>query len=148
MDIGKSLTDEIRRRDARVAELERQRSEISEKIRTLQAEQRVLKGWLKNTPDFLTQASSNGAVKDGPTPTEGVDELVDQKPGITRADLIDELETVVASDSANVRSILSSTVSRRIREKKMWQDREERLWPWDHPRAVEGREVLDMMDQT
>lgn len=135
------LAEEDRQLEERQRSLVQRVAHLQAELQEVAAERAVIRRWQQDPPGFVAQFSLGApdARADpflaGPSPMEGVDQLVAEEPGIQRIEAIDRLERVVESNSPNVRSILSSSISRRVKQRRIWQSEEERLWPWGHPDA-------------
>ena len=94
---------------------------------------------------FLTQASeilsgpNEDEHDDRPSPTAAVLALVDETPGITRAELISRLEGTVRSKSPRPDRVISAAVSRGKKEGTFWEGAGGRLYRYEHPEAIKAR---------
>ena len=144
------LADEAKRLDARDQQLTAEIDARERERRDIRAERAVVERWRRDPPQFLTQigigdeAGSPPFMADKthlPSPTIAVDALIGEEPGLARREVVDRLENAVNSGSPNVRTVLSSAISRRITQEKVWQDEDGHLWPWDHADAVYQRSM-------
>lgn len=82
--------------------------------------------------------------EDVPTPSEAVDRLVHQYPGIRKKTFADvATERGLESEARDPRNVLLTALRRRVRDEKVWEDPKSRLWPWDHEKAQQLRQALD-----
>jgi hypothetical protein len=72
-------------------------------------------------------------------PSAAIDELVHNEPGLTRKEVADRLENKVTSTAKNVRAILFTHMRRREQAGEYFKDPKGRLFPKQHPVAVEAR---------
>ena len=128
MDSMNSLREEFSRARKAVADLASQYRHIGNQLEEKRAELRVMDKWLRNPPEFLTPSRRSDLL----SPTEAVDELVVEIPGLKRKAVIDRLEEKVDSDSPNIRSMISSAISRRIKAGDIVQTDDKRLFPKGH----------------
>lgn len=133
VDSSNPLVDEIRRRQIRLTRLRRQHQLTENEISEVSAEVRILQEWSSDMPDFVSLPK--GKSREGlPTPSDAVDEIVAENPGIERTEVMDRLEDAVNSDSSNVRTVISSAISRRVRSGQIIQTAADgRLWSKDDP---------------
>lgn len=126
--------------------LDRRLREIDEAILRLQTERDILAGWQKNPPGPTRPVSRTVAVPvewtgpepaDGkPKPSEAIDALLAEKPGLTRREIVNRLADKVASEAKNVRVVLYTALKRRESEGKIVRGRRDRLYPAGHPDVV------------
>ena len=73
-----------------------------------------------------------------PGPSDAVDRLVEENPGVSSKVLINEaLERGINSSADNKRGVLRTAVRRRLRNGDLVEDQGGGLWPKDHPRGKE-----------
>ena len=128
MDSITSLREEHSLVRREVFALQREHRVIGQRLEEKRAELRVIEKWLNNPPDFLAPPRRS----DLPSATEAVDDLVAKVPGLRRRDVLDRLEGTVNSDSDNVRTIISSAISRRVKSGDIVQTEDKKLFPKGH----------------
>lgn len=141
IEIPRSWVDKRREEiQGRITSLESKIEDIKEDIRELRVERNILNRWVER---FENGARPSGhepqeSAPSLPKPSKAVDRFFAENPGTTKEDAADMiLQRGVRSSAQDPRGVVLTAIRRRVHDGKLWADEDDRLWPADHPRAME-----------